>query len=266
MTANRDLKRRVRDRQAHTGESYVTALRHVRAQGGGGDAEGDEGGAGGGDGEGGEGDGAGGGGLRGRIPLLEFTELTELGARIGLKCRISAVPALLQHLDAEETLRRFRDALLVTCGDSELSLMRAVALRGEHPVRSLGAEALGESRRFLERVRAGLAGVSELGRMLALHGAPPGEPAEALGHDGVGRGAPGDPPAVASPRYRGGGAASLVGPLVLFSIWYLPVHLAGARPPMLLLTAVDAMVVDPVIDSLRELVGDSLFLMPRPRP
>ena len=30
MTAKRDLKRRVRERQAHTGESYMTALRHVR--------------------------------------------------------------------------------------------------------------------------------------------------------------------------------------------------------------------------------------------
>ena len=32
MTANRDLKRRVRDRQAQTGESYMTALHHVLAQ------------------------------------------------------------------------------------------------------------------------------------------------------------------------------------------------------------------------------------------
>ena len=29
MTANRDLKRRVRDRQSHTGESYMTALQQV---------------------------------------------------------------------------------------------------------------------------------------------------------------------------------------------------------------------------------------------
>ncbi len=32
MTAKKDLKRRVRERQAQTGESYVTARRHVVAQ------------------------------------------------------------------------------------------------------------------------------------------------------------------------------------------------------------------------------------------
>ena len=32
MTPRRDLKRRLRDRQAQTGESYTTALRHVQAQ------------------------------------------------------------------------------------------------------------------------------------------------------------------------------------------------------------------------------------------
>jgi len=31
MTRKRDLKQRVRERQAETGESYVTALRHVQA-------------------------------------------------------------------------------------------------------------------------------------------------------------------------------------------------------------------------------------------
>ena len=32
MTAKRDLKRRARERQARTGESYVTARRHVVAE------------------------------------------------------------------------------------------------------------------------------------------------------------------------------------------------------------------------------------------
>jgi len=35
MTAKKDLKRRVRARQAQTGESYVTARRQVIAQAGG---------------------------------------------------------------------------------------------------------------------------------------------------------------------------------------------------------------------------------------
>jgi hypothetical protein len=33
MTAKKDLKRRIRARQAETGESYVTARRHVLAAG-----------------------------------------------------------------------------------------------------------------------------------------------------------------------------------------------------------------------------------------
>src|ERR1700759_236878 len=92
MTWKRDLKRRVRQRQAETGESYVTALRHVRAA------------------------------APSEAPpmpptpptpisYLEMIDLTEVGAALGMQCPISMYPQLLGQLDVSTMLREVRSAL-----------------------------------------------------------------------------------------------------------------------------------------------------------
>jgi len=138
MTARRDLKRRIRERQARTGESYMTALRHVREQ------------------------------RPPAFPVVEMDDLTAAGATIGLRCQVTADPRITGRVDAAAALTRLRDALLATAEDPALDLLRAVVIRGENPVRRLGLELIAESRRFLARARAGVGGVGASGRMLAL--------------------------------------------------------------------------------------------------
>jgi hypothetical protein len=150
MTANRDLKRRVRDRQAHTGESYMTALHHVLGQRP--------------------------SSIPSAIPTVEFLDATEAAAALGLKCRISVSPALAHTIDVEQTLRRFRTALTTTWRDPALALLRSIALHGEHVqvpmIPAPGFRDVQEAVRFLERVLAGFSGISDDGRMLALRAVP----------------------------------------------------------------------------------------------
>jgi hypothetical protein len=68
MTKRRDLKRRVRERQEKTGESYVTARRHVLVDPAeNGPAPASPGTA---------------------IPVVEMITLTEHATRLGMKCRV----------------------------------------------------------------------------------------------------------------------------------------------------------------------------------
>jgi hypothetical protein len=146
MTAKRDLKRRVRERQAHTGESYMTALRHVRNRRTG-ERESES-----------EGEGA--------VPVVEMIDVSEIAAALGVKCRTMLSPMLADRIDVAAVLRQLRDALAQTARDPAFALMRAVALRGEHPREPSGASEAG--RRFMTRARAGIGGISEHGTMLAL--------------------------------------------------------------------------------------------------
>jgi hypothetical protein len=136
MTARRDLKRRVRDRQGQTGESYMTALRHVLDQ------------------------------RPNAVPVVELIELTEVAAAMGIRCQVRMAPDLADRIDAVAALRRLRDALLATERDPAFHLMRRVVLLGESPVMRAIASDVG--RRFMARVRAGIGGISEHGRLLAL--------------------------------------------------------------------------------------------------
>jgi hypothetical protein len=137
MTARRDLKRRVRERQGQTGESYMTALRHVLDQ------------------------------RPSAVPVVELIELTEVAEAIGIQCRVRMAPALADRIDAVGALRRLRAALLATERDRAFDLMRRVVLYGESPVVRITADA-DAGRRFIARVRAGIGGLSEHGRLLAL--------------------------------------------------------------------------------------------------
>jgi len=138
MTERRDLKRRVRARQVRTGESYMTALRHVQGE------------------------------RPGAIPTVELVDLTELGAPLGFKCRVVIFPKIVAEIDAAAMLEQLRDALLATEGDRAFSLMRAVVLRGEQVRIPMTPAAIDDALRFVRRVKAGIGGASDGGHMLAL--------------------------------------------------------------------------------------------------
>jgi hypothetical protein len=136
MTARRDLKRRVRERQGQTGEPYMTALRHVLDQ------------------------------RPSAVPVIEMIDLTEVADAMAIRCRVQMSPALADRIDAVGALRRLRAALLATERDPAFDLMRRVVIHGEAPLlRPYGLEV---GRQFIARVHAGIGGISEHGRLLAL--------------------------------------------------------------------------------------------------
>jgi hypothetical protein len=147
MTAKRDLKRRVRDRQARTGESYVTARRHVTEQAPPPDEP-----------------------TSSAIPVVEMISLTDEAAELGFRCRVTITSTLAARVDPSQVLARVRDALHATIEDPGFEVLRAVVLRGEQPIlpRRAVSRWYDESRRFVTRAIAGVGGVSETGNMLAL--------------------------------------------------------------------------------------------------
>jgi hypothetical protein len=151
MTAKRDLKRRVRERQARTGESYMTALRQVRGQ---------------------------------QAPdapvpavpvpavpvpavsVIEMIDVTDIAAALGIQCTATLSPTLADRIDVATVLRQLRDALTATARDPAFAVMRAAVMRGENPAhRPTTAES---GRRFMVRASAGIGGISEHGTILAL--------------------------------------------------------------------------------------------------
>lgn len=154
MTARKDFKRRVRERQALTGESYMTAARHVRGDEGGDEPdlndEGDE---------------------EEREPVVPVVELIDLAAQaepLGFKCRVVMHPSLADKVDAATALARLRDLLLATTMDAAFELMRGAILRGERPRIHMAGRAYEEAKRFVSRAVAGLGGVSDSGNAVAI--------------------------------------------------------------------------------------------------
>jgi hypothetical protein len=143
MTDRRDFKKRVRDRQAATGENYTTARAHLLA-------------------------------LRERpaVPVLELIDVSEQARLIGLRCPVLIARPLLDEVELVRVLGRVRDALIACEGDPAAEPMRALVLHGapgpEHRP-PLGDAMLYASRRFYARARAGLGGFDMHGMHLALH-------------------------------------------------------------------------------------------------
>ncbi|MEO7734571.1 MAG: hypothetical protein ABIY55_26685 [Kofleriaceae bacterium] len=239
MTQKRDLKRRVRERQTRTGESYMTALRHVRGEqrDAGEQPEPDEqpepGGAATGDPTAGaqptgepttgalttSGTAAGapsGESSAGPIPVVELVDVSDVAAAVGLTCRATVMPALLERVGATALLVQLRDVLRTTAGDPAFATLRAAALLGERPSLEPGAlRARGHSAvvpddtlRFAARVRAGVGGITSNGRSLAF-------------------------------SVTGRTAAELV----VFSLWLLPPPY-DQRPPALLITTPDQLSIN----------------------
>lgn len=148
MTVKRDLKRRVRERQARTGESYMTALRHVE------------------------------GSVHEPVeecrafPVVELVDVSEIAAPLGYKLRVTVASSVIERVDVAAALTRFRDLLLATTRDHQLELMRDVVLRGERPLARFDRDRVHQYwydvRRFLDRARAGLGGVTDCGTLLAM--------------------------------------------------------------------------------------------------
>src|SRR6185503_17963392 len=135
MTKQRDLKRLVRERQSRTGESYVTALLHVRGE------------------------------RRSRVPVVEMVDLSEVADALGFKCRAMIVPDLAERIDVAAALMQLRTVLLTTTRDPSFDLMRAVVLCGERPFSA--SPTMVEALQFLERTRAGIGGACPSGRTMA---------------------------------------------------------------------------------------------------
>lgn len=147
MTAKKDLKRRIRERQGKTGESYTTARAHVLAQR-------DEPAA-----------------LLPAIPVIELIDVTEQARALGLRCLALASPMLVERVPAERVLARVRDALLATERDPQMDVLRAVMLRGEVLERDPRRRPGGwweDTRAFFARARVGIGGTNRAGDMLAL--------------------------------------------------------------------------------------------------
>lgn len=135
MTRQRDLKRLVRERQVRTGESYVTALRHVRVP------------------------------RTEAFPVVELVDVTAIGEPLGMQCRVLVQPELAARIDVAAALRQLRSVLLTTTPDPDFDLMRAVVLRGERPYSA--PPTIADGLRFLVRLRAGIGGVCPSGRIVA---------------------------------------------------------------------------------------------------
>lgn len=174
MTAKKDLKRRIRARQAQTGESYTTARRHVLAARP--DPEPDSAPA--------PGATPAAGGVsppvqtpqpfaRGVVPaeptivVEEMVDLTAGAERLGFKCRAMASSKLAARVDPQVALARMRDILLATTEDPAFERLRAVCLRGEGLALARAPDWLAKTRQFVQRALAGLGGVSSEGAMLA---------------------------------------------------------------------------------------------------
>jgi hypothetical protein len=152
MTAKRDLKKRVRERQARTGESYTTARSRVLADRPAQSVE----------------------PAPARTPPIVVEEMLDVTAdaqQLGIKCRVTTTSAFARQIDPVRVLERVRDALVATEGDTTLADLRAVVLHGEKPIipKLTTHEWIEDTRRFYKRVKAGIAGTNDVGNMLALH-------------------------------------------------------------------------------------------------
>ncbi len=193
MTVKRDFKRRVRQRQARTGESYVTARRHMLANRPGSAAAGE--GAKDGDREEptgaaastataapppaidevrrsdrAAGDGSADEQFGGGISVIELVDVSEEAQRAGLVCRVLMYPPLPERIAPARALTRLREVLIAMVGDPATAVLSALALAGEPPRRKLRAQLDADSLgRFLQRARAVLGGALDDGTALAFH-------------------------------------------------------------------------------------------------
>lgn len=148
MTDRRDLKRRVRERMERTGESYMTALRHVKAAR--------------------ETDAPDTSKPAGEpIPYVELDDLTDVAQSFGITCRVVRYPSVAD-IDPREALAALCLLLGKTRDDKAFDLFRDVLIAGERPRIRLDYH-VEETLHFAQRLRAGIGGISNGGHLLAMH-------------------------------------------------------------------------------------------------
>jgi hypothetical protein len=142
MTMKEDLKKRVRERQARTGESYTAARGQVLAHR---EEVGSE-------------------------ILMAMADLSAEAQGLGLTCRRAyASPRVIERIDGVAMLAQLRAALLATLDDTATELLRSVLLAGARPsAPPPSAPGFIEVRRFVARVQAGIGGMTGPGTMLSL--------------------------------------------------------------------------------------------------
>ena len=147
MTSKRDLKKRVRERQARTGERYTAARQQVLSKR-----------------------------ARPSLTVVELRDLSAEAARLGFRCKVGIYPELAARLDTRALLARIRDALRATDQDPVMEPLRAAVLGGPTaqvrersiPLLLAGTYQAYSAEGFVARAAAGIGGVSEGGTMLAL--------------------------------------------------------------------------------------------------
>jgi hypothetical protein len=146
VTDRRDFKRRVRDRQARTGESYLEARRHVAAA-----VQ-----------------------VRGAMAVVEMTDISDIATQLGFACKVSAQNEILALVPAQSLLRRLQAVLLLPEAD-DLEAMRSVVFRAEIAPLAEDDEVRSVTKlwAFLARARAGVAGTFGSGRIIVLHDEQP---------------------------------------------------------------------------------------------
>jgi hypothetical protein len=102
------------------------------------------------------------------LTVVELLDVSQEAARRGFLCRVAMYPSLVDLADPTTVLATVRSALVGTVGDSATELLCAIALTGQPPTRITRVRDLASMRRFFQRARAGIGGASEDGRMLAL--------------------------------------------------------------------------------------------------
>lgn len=152
MTAKRDLKKRVRARQARTGESYTAALRHVLAA-----KSADD------DGETADPSPS---KVSNPIAVDALVDVTATAEKVGLRCKVLMTEALADAFDPERILLELRSTLLASLRDPTTDLLRAVALHGDNTAAPLGRARDIRQVQFLARLRAGANSISSDGRAL----------------------------------------------------------------------------------------------------
>jgi len=146
MTAKRDLKRRIRARQARTGESYTTARRYVLAA------------------RDGEGPDPATPASSAPIDVVEVIDVSGPAVELGYACKVLVYPSVVEAVEPTDALIAVRAALAAAGRDPATTLLRDLVQRGIAPKH----HRITRDAQFLERARGGLTAVSVDGRLLAV--------------------------------------------------------------------------------------------------
>jgi len=139
MTRKRKLKRRVRERQARTGESYTTARRQVVER------------------------------AAPAVPLVELVDITPQAIALGFRCEIAIASTLAARVEPAAVLARVRDELVRPHADVAVARMFGIAFGLPSPRLAVTAADAEVLQRFVDAARLGATGASSDGSLLALH-------------------------------------------------------------------------------------------------